>query len=261
MSDLDGRLVCNDVKLRFGGIVALDGVNMHVDAGEVVGIIGPNGSGKTSMINVLSGYYQPTSGSVVFDGRRIDGHRPQELRRMGIARVFQNLRLYNGLTVLENMELGMVQDMSSALGVVRATFGSIIGRRQTKLRQNARERASVLLSENGFGALADMHVGSLSYGQRKELELLRAIIEPPRLLLLDEPTSGVAHSDADLIKERLLEWQAQFGFAVVIVEHRLGWLFDVAHRVVALSSGTLLAEGSPEEVAADPVVRSAYVGK
>lgn len=260
MSDSDGRLECTDVKLRFGGIVALDGVHLTVEPREVVGIIGPNGSGKTSLINVLSGYYRPTSGSVVFEGHRIDRHRPQELRRRGIARVFQNLRLYNGLTVLENIELGLVQDMSSALGVVRATCGSIVGRRQTKLRASARERARALLSENGFGALADVRVGSLSYGQRKELELLRAIIDAPRLLLLDEPTSGVAHSDADVIKERLLQWQAQFGFSVVIVEHRLGWLFDVANRVVALSSGTLLAEGSPEEVAADPIVRSAYVG-
>ncbi|MDA8103323.1 MAG: ABC transporter ATP-binding protein [Nitrospiraceae bacterium] len=261
MSNIDGLLVCTGVKLRFGGIVALDGVDMTVETGEVVGIIGPNGSGKTSLINVLSGFYRPTAGSVVFDGHRIDRHRPQELRRRGIARVFQNLRLFNGLTVLENMELGLVQDMSSAFGVVRATCGSIVGQRQTKLRASARERASALLNENGFGTLANVRVGSLSYGQRKELELLRAILEPPRLLLLDEPTSGVAHSDAEVIKERLLEWQAQFGFAVVIVEHRLGWLFDIAHRVVALSSGTLLAEGTPEEVAADPVVRSAYVGK
>ncbi len=260
MSVQDGRLVCEDVQLRFGGIVALDGVSLTVEPREVVGIIGPNGSGKTSLINIMSGYYRPTSGTVSFDGTRVDGCRPQHLRRLGLARVFQNLRLFDQLTVLENMELATALDLSTAKGVTRAAVGAIFWRSQAQLRVRARERARTLLDTNGFGGLASAPVRSLSYGQRKELELLRAVIEPPRLLLLDEPTSGVAHTEADVIKERLVQWKEQFGFSVIIVEHRLGWLFGVADRVVALGSGSVIAEGLPEDVAADPTVRSAYVG-
>ena len=260
MSGHDGRLVCKDVKLNFGGIRALDGVDLTVERDEIVGIIGPNGSGKTCLINVLSGYYYPTSGTVTFDDVRIDGHRPQYVRRLGLARVFQNLRLYNQLTVLENMELGMSLDLSTAFGVARNTCGAVFGRRQARVRAQARQRARKLLEDNGFGPLESRSAGSLSYGQRKELELLRAVLEPPRLLLLDEPTSGVAHTESETIKQRLTEWKEQFGYAVIIVEHRLGWLFDIADRVVALSSGCVIAEGRPEDVAADPAVRSVYVG-
>jgi ABC-type branched-subunit amino acid transport system ATPase component len=256
----EGALSCVDVSLVFGGTVALEGVSLEVAAGEIVGIIGPNGSGKTSLINIISGYYRPNSGAVTFDGARIEGRRPQELRRRGIARVFQNLRLYNEMTVLENMELGMALDMSTTPGVVRATCGAIVGRRQAQIRRAARQHAQELLAANGFGAMLNVRVGAMSYGQRKELELLRALLEPPRLLLLDEPTSGVAQTDAAAIKTRLLEWHQKFGFGVIIVEHRLGWLFDVASRIVALSSGTVLAEGSPQEVAANAMVRSTYVG-
>lgn len=252
-------LLCSELHLRFGGIVALAGVDFHVAPGEIVGVIGPNGSGKTCLVNILSGYYRPTAGTVDLDGRSIVGERPQHLRQLGIARVFQNLRLFDEMTVLENMELGLSLDMSSSLGVGRAVLGAVFWRHQAELRRIARERARMLLEDNGFGGMLATRAGSLSYGQRKELEVLRAIIEPPRLLLLDEPTSGVAHTDAEILKERLLDWQRQFGFGVVIVEHRLGWLFGIAQRVVALSSGTLLTEGSPADVAADPEVRRAYV--
>lgn len=253
-------LSCHDVKLHFGGVVALDGVDFQVGPGEMVGIIGPNGSGKTSLVNVISGYYHPTSGSVEFAGKDLSRSRPQHARQLGISRVFQNLRLYPEMTVLENLELSMADDLSTPLGVARATLGSFLWRRQSRIRDEVRERSRILLQENGFGSLLDFRVGSMSYGQRKELELLRSVANPPKLLLLDEPTAGVSMGVASEVKSRILSYREQFGCGVVVVEHRLGWLFDLVDRVVVLSGGQVIANGLPVDVAADVEVRKAYVG-
>jgi branched-chain amino acid transport system ATP-binding protein len=191
---------------------------------------------------------------------RIDGLSPQRVRRLGVSRVFQNVRLYGDLTVLENMELGMAVDLATASGVARGTVGAMFSGRQARLRREAREHATRLLEDNGFASLAQTPARNLSYGQAKILELLRAIAESPRLLLLDEPTSGVAEADADLLKARIAEWRERFGCAILIVEHRVGWLLDLASRVFVLDGGQLISEGDPQDVIADPVVRKAYVG-
>lgn len=256
----NGLLECRDVKLNFGGVVALNGVDFCVEPGEMVGIIGPNGSGKTSLVNVVSGYYHPTSGLITFAGEDLSRSRPQHARQLGISRVFQNLRLYPEMTVLENLELAMANDLSTSLGVARATLGALFWRRQARIRRDARERSTILLQENGFGTLLNFRVGSMSYGQRKELELLRSVANPPKLLLLDEPTAGVSMGVATEVKSRILSYREQFGCGIVVVEHRLGWLFDLVDRVVVLSGGQVIANGSPADVAADVEVRKAYVG-
>jgi branched-chain amino acid transport system ATP-binding protein len=253
-------LRCDDVHIEFGGLRALDGVTISVAPGETVGLLGPNGSGKTSLVNIVSGYYVPSSGRVLLEGKPIQGFSPHRVRRLGVSRVFQNVRLYGDLTVLENMELGMAIDLATGGGVAHATLAAIFTRKQSRLRREAREQATRLLEENGFASLAAMPARNLSYGQAKVLELLRAIAERPRLLLLDEPTSGVAEVDADMLKERIGEWKLRFGCAILIVEHRVGWLLDLASRVFVLDGGRLIAEGDPETVMADPVVRKAYVG-
>jgi branched-chain amino acid transport system ATP-binding protein len=253
-------LRCDDVRIEFGGLKALDGVSLAIDGGEVVGVLGPNGSGKTSLVNIISGYYHPTGGRVLLDGSRIDGLSPQRVRRLGVARVFQNVRLYGDLTVLENMELGMGVDLATASGVAVGTVSAMFSGRQGKIRRDARSRALHILEENGFGQLASVRAGNLSYGQAKILEVLRAIAERPRLLLLDEPTSGVAESDAEALKARIHEWQETFGCAILIVEHRVGWLLDLASRIFVLDGGRLISEGEPQEVINDPAVRKAYVG-
>lgn len=254
-------LDCRDVRVDFDGVIAIAGVDLSIVPGEVLGVIGPNGSGKTSLVNVISGYYRPTGGSVHFAGRRIDGLRPQAIRSLGIARVFQNLRLFDDLTVLENVEVAMSIDLARPLGATRASVGAMIWRRQRRLRREARLKAVRLLEENGFASLLDVKAGSLSYGQRKELELLRALAEPPQLLLLDEPTSGVSRAEAEQVGERIALWRERTNCTLLIVEHRLGWLFNLAERIVVLNSGSVIAEGSPETVANDPEVRTAYVGK
>jgi ABC-type branched-subunit amino acid transport system ATPase component len=253
-------LTCSRVGVSFDGVAALKDVDLTVAPEEIVGLIGPNGSGKTTLVNVISGYYRPSAGSVSFDGRPIEGHSPQDIRRYGVSRVFQNVRLYGDMTVLENLELGMLEGFSDGIGVVRSVIGGIFGRHDIRMAAQAHGAACDLLGLNGLGAVGDRRAGELSYGQRKEVELLRSIAVPPRLLLLDEPTSGVSDREADFFKQRLLEWQQEFHFSAIVIEHRLGWLFDVATRIIVLNSGRVIASGSPEEVAADPVVRSAYVG-
>jgi ABC-type branched-subunit amino acid transport system ATPase component len=253
-------LECRDLAVSFGGVVALKGVDLAVPPGDVLGVIGPNGSGKTSLVNLVSGYYQPTAGSIHFAGQRIDGLRPQQIRALGIARTFQNLRLFDDLTVLENIEVAMAIDLASAIGVTRASAGAMLWRRQRKLQRAARERAVKLLEENGFTGLLDVRAGSLSYGQRKELELLRALAEPPQLLLLDEPTSGVSRAEAEEVRSRIALWRERTACTLLIVEHRLGWLFGLAERIIVLGSGSVIAEGSPEMITSDPGVRKAYVG-
>lgn len=253
-------LTCEGLGISFGGIAALTDVDLRVEPGEAVGLIGPNGSGKTTLVNVISGYYRPDAGSVQLCGDMIHGRSPQHIRARGVSRAFQNLRLFPDMTVLENVELGMLDGVGRGLDVVRSTLRCVLGRGETRELERLRQGAQALLSENGLGHLATRRVAELSYGQRKEIELVRAVAIPPRLLLLDEPTSGVSEKDADFFKTRILEWQQQFGFAVVIVEHRLGWLFDIATKLVVLNGGRVIALGSPDEIAADSEVRRAYVG-
>lgn len=256
----EALLDCRDVQVSFDGVIALAGIDLSIAPGEVLGVIGPNGSGKTSLVNVISGYYRPTGGGVTFAGQRIDGLRPQQIRALGIARVFQNLRLFDNLTVVENVEVAMAVDLARTRGVTQASVGAMVWRRQRRLRREARLKAVRLLEDNGFAGHLDTKAGSLSYGQRKELELLRALAEPPQLLLLDEPTSGVSRAEAEQVGERIALWRERTGCTLLIVEHRLGWLFDLAERIVVLNSGSVIAEGLPEAVANDPEVRTAYVG-
>jgi ABC-type branched-subunit amino acid transport system ATPase component len=253
-------LTCERVGISFGGVAALSDVSFTVAPGEAVGLIGPNGSGKTSLVNVISGYYRPSAGSVILDGRPIHGRSPQRIRSRGISRVFQNLRLFSELTATENLQLGLMRDVCSGAGIARATVASIFGGGEDRHVAQSRSRAKELLEDNGLGAIANQRVGELSYGQRKELELLCAIAVPPLMLLLDEPTSGVSDREAEFFKQRILEWKAQFGFGILIVEHRLGWLFGTASRLIVLNEGRIIATGSSEEIANDPAVRRAYVG-
>lgn len=263
MTDPTGPLALDieDVRLAFGGIVALAGVSVKVGAGEIVGLIGPNGSGKTSLVNVLSGFYQPTSGSIRFFGDRLDGRTPQSVRRMGITRVFQNLRLYNDMTVLENLELAVCMDMSTGGQVGRLLVTALsVPWRHDRARRRLHHQLTERLDQHGLADIADRTVGHLSYGQRKEVELVRAMVASPRLLLLDEPTAGVSTPEAERIRQQILDWQRDTGTTVLIVEHRLEWLFGLAPRILVLNDGMLLADDRPERIAKDPAVKEAYIG-
>jgi len=252
-------LVCSELGIVFGGVTALEEVELVIGRGEIVGLIGPNGSGKTTLVNVISGYYRPSVGRVSLGGMGITGRRPQEIHHLGISRVFQNVRLYGDLTVTDNVVLGMLPGFNAGWNVSRSIASGIF-RRDAREVARLRSRARDVVTAAGLGAVSEKKAGELSYGQRKEIELLRAIALPPRVLLLDEPTSGISDQEAESLKERLMEWHAQFGFAVLVVEHRHGWLFDVATRVVVLNEGRVIASGPAQEVASSVDVWSAYVG-
>ena len=249
----------DDVALSFGGNAALAGVSMHVAPGEFVGLIGPNGSGKSTLVNVISGFYRPQSGTVTFDGDDVTGHAPRRLRSRGIVRTFQNLRIFENLTVLENVLVG---DHLSFTRFQTLSFGAaILGLPGARRRERqAREASMAALDLVGLAAVAGVQAGSLSYGQKKRLELARALVADTRLLLLDEPTAGLAPEEADDMIHLFSSQVESNGLAVVLIEHRLDWIMGLSDRVYVLDAGKVIADGTPDDVRSSPEVIAAYIG-
>ena len=232
---------------RFGGLTAVDGVDISVGAGEMVGLIGPNGSGKTTLFDCLSRVSSIDSGSIRFDGVDITRHRPHQVARLGLARTFQLIRVYRELTVSENMELSI---QWARVGTARL-FG--------RTDRATRRRVDSLLEFLLLAPLRDERAGALSGGQRRLLEIGMALMSEPRLLLLDEATSGVNPALVAEIADRLREVNAG-GVAILLVEHNVGFVAELCHRVVVLDRGARLAEGTPSQVMEDPSVIEAYFG-
>ncbi len=232
---------------RFGGLTAVDGVNISVGAGELVGLIGPNGSGKTTLFDCLSRVSAIDSGSISFDGVDITRRRPHQVARLGLARTFQLIRVYRELTVSENMELSI---QWRRIGTTR-----LFGRTDAATRR----RVESLLEFLMLSRLRHERAGALSGGQRRLLEIGMALMSEPRLLLLDEATSGVNPTLVSEIADRLQEVNSN-GVAILLVEHNVGFVAELCHRVVVLDRGAKLAEGTPSQVMADPAVIEAYFG-
>jgi len=299
MSDLVGAteipeheavLEVDHVTLRFGGVVALDDVSFEVRRGEILGLIGPNGAGKTTCFNAMTGVYRPTSGEVRFDGQRITGKKPHQINRIGIARTFQNIRLFPEMTALENVMVGTdsqhVTSVPGALfglyrvrakpeelpqvngtsGLVRAwqqtrrAFAKVFGRSRHMLEEEAGERkALALLKFVGIADRANELARNLPYGYQRRLEIARALATEPKLLCLDEPAAGFNPAE----KEDLLQLIRRIrdrGYTVLLIEHDMRLVMGVTDRIVVLEFGRKIAEGSPAEVAADPKVHAAYLG-
>ena len=232
---------------RFGGLTAVDGVDISVGAGELVGLIGPNGSGKTTLFDCLSRVSAIDSGSISFDGVDITRRRPHEVARLGLARTFQLIRVYRELTVSENMELSI---QWRRIGTAR-----LFGRTDAATRR----RVESLLEFLMLSRLRHERAGALSGGQRRLLEIGMALMSEPRLLLLDEATSGVNPTLVAEITDRLKEVNSN-GVAILLVEHNVGFVAELCHRVVVLDRGAKLAEGTPSQVMEDPAVIEAYFG-
>ena len=248
-------LEARNVTKRFGGLVAVKGFNMQVAPGALYGLIGPNGSGKTTVFNLLTGVYDLTEGEIYFDGKRIDGKRPYEITRRGVARTFQNIRLFSEMTVLENVMTA--RHLRSRQTLADALCGTT---RHHDDERATRERAMELLGIFDLARVSDHDAASLPYGRQRRLEIARALATEPRLLLLDEPAAGMNPQEAIDLMRLIARIREEFGLTILLVEHNMKVVMGISDTVHVIDHGETVAVGTPREVQTHPRVIEAYLG-
>ena len=254
-----GKLPVLDVRnlgIDFGGLTAVDGFNITIGPTEISGLIGPNGAGKTTIFNLLTGVYQPTRGSILIKGIDTKGMPTFKVNKLGIARTFQNIRLFSDMTALDNVKVGMHNEMKCSFVASLLRLPSYY-----KAEKKANEKAMELLEFMGLGDIADQKAGSLPYGVQRRLEICRALASNPAIILLDEPAAGMNPSETTELMHQIRRIRDTFQIAIFLIEHDMNLVMNVCEAIAVVSYGKIIAKGTPDEIKNDPAVIEAYLGR